>query len=158
MMFDATAVISNYNPDCLSLSSCNFHQQNTHSNVKGNNSNIFVIKMSHSEEDNFYITIHYFSTKTSIHISHSYTHLVCNTSYTNNIFVSVNGMAPILDPQKWLSADTKFSILQRKFQPNHRTNSTQPGNDVMSFICQDWRVFHQVSCMTWMQVIEWTAK
>lgn len=48
----------------------------------------------------FYITIHYFSTKTSIHIAHFYTHLVCNTSYTNNIIVSVNGMAPILDPQK----------------------------------------------------------
>lgn len=49
MILDATAVISNYNPDCLSLST------DTHSNAKGNNSNIFVIKMSRLIEDNFYI-------------------------------------------------------------------------------------------------------
>lgn len=56
--------------------------------------------MSRLDEDNFKISIQYFKTETSIHIAHSYTHSVCNISYTNNIFVSINGMAPILDPQK----------------------------------------------------------
>lgn len=37
------------------------------------------------------IHVQYFKTKTSIHITHSYTHSVCNISYTNNIFVSKNG-------------------------------------------------------------------
>lgn len=37
------------------------------------------------------IHVQYFKTKTSIHIAHSYTHSVCNISYTNNIFVSKNG-------------------------------------------------------------------
>lgn len=98
--------------------------------------------MSRLDEDNFYITIHYFSTKTSIHIAHFYTHLVCNTSYTNNIIVSVNGMAPILDPQK-------MAVSWHKVFHTPEEVSTQPQDQQHSARkrCNVWK-FRKLSFLT----------